>query len=534
MGLAGEQGPVNRWLALRCLWSLVALVLLLRLWQLQVVDHSYWKARGEQIRLWSEPLAARRGRILDRHGVVLADNQPWIQGAVMTPRLQAQLAESQELGQAEGGLTAQRVYPFKNLFSHLLGYVTEVHPGSGDWKGCDGLELSLEPDLKGEDGFRQWLMTAQGQPLRLVDEQLPVAGMDQVTTLDAELQLRAHGYLASVLGQLGSVRKASDQPAGAVVVVEAKTGEVLSLVSMPDYNPNAFLDPAAERERRRLLTSSESPLLNRALCGLYPAASTFKIVTASASLEEGVVKPESSFHCSGLTMVGETPFHCFVRRGHGQLTFEDALAHSCDCVFYELGLSLGAERLESWARRWGLGQPCGLQLPGEESGWLPPSPQPAGEVANFSIGQGQLLVTPLQMARLAAGVANRGRIPGLTLLASQPKRDLEVKLQDSTWKVLLAGLEGAVSRGTAASAAVGSRLRLAGKTGTVENSPSDSNPRGYNHTWFVAVGPLDSSNPLAIAVFLERSGGYGGALAAPVAIRLLEDWQKIEEKSSRR
>jgi len=521
----------------RILWVAAACLIWLRLLQLQVLDGPYWKERGEQIRVWSEPLPARRGRILDREGHPLADNQPWIGQQPMTPELQARMAEKMEMNPNATGqaVRAQRVYPEGAVCGHLTGYAGELHQGQGDWKGREGLELALESRLRGKDGRRQWLVTAQGKRLRLLEEKLPIAGEDVSLTLHLELQRRSYRYLSSVLGQLGAVRTRKDQPAGALVVVDPQSGEVLSLVSLPSYDPNFFVDPRRQKQLQRLLKDPDSPLLNRAIAGQYPAASTFKIVTASAALEEGLITAQRRFYCQGVRFVGETPFHCFVRRGHGDLSFEDSIAYSCDCVFYDLGLELGGKRLNLWAQRWGLGQLTGLELPGESEGFVPAGNLTLGEEANLSIGQGSLLVTPAQMARLVGGVATGGSLAPLSLLPSRSRlRPLRVNLQPNSWKRLKDGLEGAVSRGTAAGVAQKSGLRLAGKTGTVENSPSDSNPRGYNHTWFVTYGPLDSPRPLAIAVFLERSGGYGGALAAPIAAQIAADWRSLEEKSRRR
>jgi penicillin-binding protein 2 len=493
-----------------------------RLVQLQGWDHAYWKARGEQIRIWDEKLPARRGRLLDRNGTLLADNEPWVGGKPLTPERQARLAE----GLRDDPVEAQRGYPAARLCAHAVGYASQR--AEGEWQGREGLEQSLEKRLRGQDGQRSWLVTSQGQKLRLVRETPAQAGQDVTLTLDLPLQRVAHAALASVLSQLGSVRPAHDQPAGAVVVMHVESGEVLALVSLPDFDPNVFVRPGQDASIRALLQSEQAPLLNRAIAAQIPAASTFKIVTASAALQEGLITPQRRFYCAGARMIGAVPFHCFVRSGHGDLSFEDSLSLSCDCAYYDLGLELGGKRLASWARRWGLGQVTGIDLPGEQPGLVPDmSSSTQGQQANLSIGQGDLLVTPMQMARLVAGVANQGRLPRPRLGQPTSGASLRVELKPAAWERLRAGLQGTVAHGTAAGAGAGG-LGLAGKTGTVENQPSTSNPRGYNHTWFVGYS---LEKKLAIAVFLERSGGYGGALAAPIATQILKTWPEIEEKS---
>ncbi|MBS2036432.1 hypothetical protein JST97_15685 [bacterium] len=502
--------------------GLCGLILWGRLCQLQWWDHPYWKKRGEQIRVWDETLPARRGRILDRNGLALADNEPWVGGQPLTPQRQAQLAESGR----EYEIQAERVYPAGASCGHLLGYVSEAHAHQADWQGKEGLERQLESKLAGENGWRRWLVTSQGARLRLLQEKAPGAGHDVRLTIDLRIQKTAESALASVLRQLGSVRAANDQPAGAVVVMEAETGRVLALVSLPGFDPNLFVRSGNASAIQALLNDRQAPMLNRAIAAQVPAASTFKIITATAAMHHGLIPLSRQFYCPGARWIGGVPFNCFVRRGHGQLSFEQTLAYSCDCAYYDLGLELKGRQLSNWARLWGLGTATGLELPGEQSGYLPDLEKASqGERANLSIGQGDLLVTPLQMACVAAGVSNRGRIPRPSLFWQKPLWRGEIQLPESDWARLRAGLEGAVNQGTAAGAG-GQGLGLAGKTGTVENSPSQDNPRGYNHAWFVGYG-----RGLAIAVVLERSGGYGGALAAPVAVAIMRAYSPTSNSS---
>lgn len=505
----------------------VGLLLWVRLLQLQVLQGTYWRSRGAELQLWDEVLPARRGRLLDCRGEILADNEPWWKDEPLTGRRQALLAEQQEMsGLPEPQPRAQRVYPGGAACAHVLGYVAETRPG--EFVGRDGLELALDGRLHGRPGRRRWLLSATGKRLRLLETVAPVAGEDVRLTLDLRLQRLAHDALQSVLGQL---RQADNVPAGCAVAVDATTGRVLALVSIPDFQPGDFVNPHRQKQVAELLRRTDSPLLDRAVAGLYPAASTFKIVSASAALAEGLVPPGRVFNCPGVRWIGGVPFHCFVRRGHGRLSFEETLAHSCDVAFYDLGLELGGQRLHDWATRWGLGRGTGIELPGEDPGQVPdPAKYPhwsQGDEANLAIGQGYLLVTPVQMARVAAGVANRGRLPSLSLLGDGSGGTV-VGLDSQAWDRIQAGLRGAVQVGTA-HLAFPSDLPFAGKTGTVENSPSSSNPRGFNHTWFIGYGPVGSPRPIAVAVFLERSGGYGGGLAGPVAAAIARKWIELQQ-----
>lgn len=540
---------MNRLSALRLVIWLSMAAVGLRLVQLSGRQHAYWKARGDELRVWDEPLPARRGRLLDRRGRALAENQPWVGSSPLTPERQARLAEAQEAGRGQlaGPLRAGRFYPQGALCGHLLGFVSERHAGQGDWVGKEGLEFTLERRLRGRDGRRSWLLNARGNKLRLLGEEAATPGEDVTLTLDLDLQRTARQALSSVLSQL---RRNDPQSglAGAVVVLQAATGRVLSLVSLPDYDPNDFSDPRRSRSLGKLLTHPEAPLLNRAIAGQYPAASTFKIVTASAALAEGLAPPGKRFYCPGVRWIGGQPFGCFVRTGHGELSFEESLAYSCDVVFYDFGLQLGGARLHDWAGRWGLGRVTGIGLPGEAAGHVPDPKQTLAEGgewsdganANLAIGQGALLVTPLQMARIVAGVATRGSLWRPRLTEARPGRGPEgpgarVDLPETAWTRLAAGMRQATRSGTAAGAfgQTAGAVQVAGKTGTVENQPSSSNPRGFNHTWFVGYGPLDRppSEWVAVAVFLERSGGYGGSLAAPVAARVVRRWTQLEENS---
>jgi penicillin-binding protein 2 len=450
-----------------------------------------------------------------------------------------------------------REYPLGQLAAHVLGHVGEIDEETlrqrqargyfrGEWIGKDGVELSFESLLHGYAGARVIQVDVAGQPVRLLGERASRPGNDLFLTVDARLQRRAEEALAATLRRLQAEN--GHGGGGALVALEAHTGRVRALVSLPGYDPNWFARGISVRQFQRLLQDPRSPLLDRAVSGAYPPGSTYKIITTSAALSEDLIHPNSTFYCSGVYMVGDMPFHCFVRSGHGHLDLVDCLAHSCDVVYYRLGTELGLGRMERYSRSFGLGALTGIDLPGEDPGNLPgpgwkeknlQEPWFAGDNANMAIGQGFLAVTPIQMALATAAVANGGTLwrpqlvewvrDGTSATHRVPPLVVgRVPVAPAHLEIVRRGMEGAVDRGTAAG--VGSELEeLAGKTGTVENSPTSDNPEGRNHTWFTSYYPA-SAPDLVVTVFLEKSGGYGGELAAPVAAQVVREWKAIRSE----
>jgi len=588
--------------ALRWVLAGTVLVLVGRLVYLQVWRGAEFSARARQNMVREIPVAAPRGVVFDRLGRVLARNTAHFTisldpGVVSNP--------SRALGQIVGllGLPASRLrqlsrqmaerpadpvvikesldavtlarfaeiqgdypgihldvhplreYPLGQLGAHVLGHVGEIDEEGlrrlrnrgyfqGEWIGKDGVELSFERLLHGHAGARVIQVDVAGQPVRLLGERASRPGNDLFLTLDARLQRRAEEALAETLRRLQAEN--GHGGGGALVALEAHTGRVRALVSLPEYDPNWFAGGISVRQFQKLLQDPRSPLLDRAVSGAYPPGSTYKIITTSAALSEGLIHPHSSFYCSGVYMVGDMPFNCFVRSGHGHLDLVDCLAHSCDVVYYRLGTELGLARMERYSRSFGLGALTGIDLPGEDPGNLPgPGWKEknlreqwfAGDNANMAIGQGFLAVTPIQMALATAAVANGGTLWRPQLVewvrdgtsATHRVAPLvvgRVPVAQGHLELVRRGMEGAVDRGTAAG--VGSELEeLAGKTGTVENSPTADNPEGRNHTWFTSYYPA-SAPDLVVTVFLEKSGGYGGSLAAPVAAEVVREWKAIQ------
>lgn len=588
--------------AIRVFLALALLALVARVVEMQLFHAPVFQEKARQNMVREVPVSGPRGLILDRHGRVLARNTARftirlvpgevshptralerISDVLHLPAEQAQDLEKQiqempaepvvikeslddvtlaRFAEIQGdfpGIDLEvnpvREYPLGSLAAHVLGYVGEIDEESlrrlrskgyfhGEWVGKDGVELAHERLLHGSPGTRIIQVDATGQPVRRLEERPPHPGNDLYLTLDARLQRTAEEALARTLEVLKERNGVGS--GGVVVAIEAQTGRVRALASLPQYNPNHFARGISSRRFSRLVEDPRAPLMDRAVCGAYPPGSTYKIITTSAALAEGLVTSASVFYCPGYQMVGGMPFNCFVTSGHGALDMVNCLAHSCDVAYYQLGTQLGLERMEKYSRAFGLGARTGIDLPGEVAGNMPHTGWKeenvgeewfAGDNANMAIGQGFLAVSPVQMAVATAAVANGGRVFKPYLLErirdssgashevpAQQVRQVPVPPGDLA--VVREGMIGAVDRGTAAGVDADG-LEMAGKTGTVENSPTPDNPYGRNHTWFTSYAP--ASNPdLVVTVFLEKSGGYGGSLAAPIAAQVYREWKAIQ------
>ncbi len=446
-----------------------------------------------------------------------------------------------ELGLAKYGILVKPVYLRSYTHTstaHVIGYVgfpSEEDLRRGilptEYVGRRGLESVYNDVLRGEPGEEIFLQDVTGKPIRLEDVSPPRKGETLVTTLDLELQEYAYQLMDYKWDEL--VKKGIRRWGGAVVMMETD-GSLLVALSYPTFDPNAFVKGLSSKEYAEL-SAPPYPLLNRFTTGLYPPASTFKIVTALAALQEGIITPYTIINCTGMYYIGNYGFPCFNRSGHGPLNLRKALAYSCDYYFYKVGYQLGWKRLVKWASKLGVGRKTGIEIY-EEPGLLPTpkwkqenynEPWLPGDTVNMSIGQGMLLVTPLQVARYTAGIAT-GYIPRPRLAFRREVRLTPVGANPDNLKAIREGMLGAVEEGTAKVVkkilrARGIDVKVAGKTGTCENFPSAYNPKGLNHTWFTAFAPYEDPKVI-VTVFLEQSGGYGGEHAAWIAGHLLAEY----------
>jgi penicillin-binding protein 2 len=420
----------------------------------------------------------------------------------------------------------KREYLYANTAPHVLGMLGPISqdeltgdrsfnvpypPGNlkrylpGDFVGRGGIEGACEPLLRGTRGLS--LKSIDGNLLEDIDA---VPGRDIHLTLDIALQADVEEIMDHAAGGKPMV--------GAAVVIDCRTGEVLTLASAPRYDIGTF------RENYDALSEDPAvPLFNRALAGLYPMGSTFKVISAAAGLHEGVIKPSTTFTCEGIFPGRSKFFKCYIYPGsHGPLVLRDAIKKSCDVYFYHIGEllgrddsgridpALGSQRLQDWARRFGLAQPTGIGLPGEPAGRVD-----EGEPKNLAIGQGKLMVTPLQAAQVYGLAATGGRMPRLSLireLAPSPeaaRRDLHLN-KDYMDKILIA-LDAVVNEpgGTGYGNANLPDIRIFGKSGTAQAG------HGGDHAWF--IGGATVENPRYIFAVIWEHGGHGGTAAGPVA-----------------
>ncbi len=487
----------------------VLLLLLLRLWQLQVVEGEAFRALSENNRIRLKRTPPLRGVIYDRHGRVLVDNRPAFNVVLVpedTPDVRASLAALsrymvENVTFTDGVLprdprrpayegvviakdvtwstlaaveahqfdipgvsvevSTKRYYPAGALAAHLLGYVGEVSPRElarlpgyrmGDPIGKFGLERRMEYYLRGKGGGQQIEVDALGKRLRVLGEVEARAGKSLVLSLDRELQQKAEEALAG--------------HEGALVVLDVWTGEVLALASRPGFDPNVFARGIRTQEWHALLSDPLRPLSNRAIQGQYPPGSTFKVIMAVAALEKGVVTPATRFFCGGGLPFGGRVFRCWKKGGHGSVDLRQAIAQSCDVYFYQVGQRLGITAIAEYARLFGLGRPTGIDLDHEASGIIPDpawkksrlgAPWYAGETLSVVIGQGYVTATPLQMAVAAAAVANGGTVyrphvvkrvlgdEGDTILAFQPEVISETGVKAHTLRLIREGMVDVVN-----------------------------------------------------------------------------------------
>jgi len=408
-----------------------------------------------------------------------------------------------------------RNYPYRQVGAHILGHLGEVNQEelsansafgveSGDLVGKMGIEKVYNSYLQGEKGGEQVEVDAYGRFLRVISEKDPLPGDNIYLTIDLKMQEIAEKELG--------------QRKGVVLIGDPKTGEILSLVSHPSFDPNLFSWGISESDWDKLVKDPNNPLENRALRGEYPPASTFKIIVAVAALEGNIIRKEDTLFCAGKLQVGNRTFKCWKEEGHGRLNLEEAIVHSCDVFFYQLGLKVGVKRIIQYARLFGLGEVTGLDLVSEKNGFLPTPDWKLknkgdswydGDTANLSIGQGFILATPLQMFRVISALANGGILvkPYLVkkIVDSQGKiiknfsgeKSEKISLSSSTLDFLRKSLREVVKRGTGWRAE-NKIVKIAGKTGTAELSKEEK-----PHNWFIGYAPSDDPR-LAIVVLVEH------------------------------
>ncbi len=579
------EGPLprrefrKRLLVITILIFLSFLILLGRLWVLEIIQGEKFSTLAENNSIRLLPSRAPRGIIYDRKGKILAKSRPSFSVTIYPWNLsQEDLAKSiralspiikikeekiyqsieecnrpfssipsredadletatkilerkVELAGVDLQVQPLRYYPDGELLASVLGHLGEIDKNQlkvlrskayrlGERIGQDGVERVYDQYLRGEDGGWQIQVNNRGQRVGVMGYKEPLPGNDLILTINKELQRVAWDSLEG-------------RP-GAIVVLDPNNGEILSLVSSPAYNPNLFAGSLSQEEWFSLKKDPLHPLTNRATQGQYAPGSAFKVITAIASLERGISR-DKRFSCSGAFPFKDRVFRCWKEEGHGTLNLKEAIIHSCDIYFYQLGLETGVDNIVDFAQRFGLGKASGIDLFEEGKGLLPHRRWREdslsrkwfeGDTVNLSIGQGYLLVTPLQMANLIGAIANRGSLyrpylvkrvlspEGEVIRETRPRLMGEVRLRKENLDFLRESLFGVVNElGTGWRARI-EGIEVAGKTGTAEN------PLGEDHAWFIGFAPYREPK-IALAIIVEH-GGMGGEAAAPIAKKIFE------------
>ncbi|WP_035240346.1 penicillin-binding protein 2 [Desulfobacter vibrioformis] len=440
-----------------------------------------------------------------------------------------------------------RNYIYKKTAAHLIGYLGEINKEelasgkfpnvrSGDSIGRYGVEKSFEADLQGKRGGHQVEVDVNGRVIKILKTVEPVSGKDLILTMDLALQQKAE----TLLGE-------ND---GAVVALDPSNGDVLVMASSPSFDQNDFIGGISNKKWQILRDDPGKPMNNKTIQAEYPPASTYKIITALAGLEEKVIDRNSTFFCPGFYKFGNRRYHCWNKYGHGNLNVVDAIAQSCDVFFYQTGEKVGVDALARYAHGSGLGRLTGIRLAHEHPGLIPTSawkkkrfkePWQAGETLSISIGQGFNLVTPLQMAVFISAIGNNGTLYRPRLVKSvqdakgQVIREIEPEIagglpaSKANLAIVRQGLLDVVhgNRGTARHIRLPG-VQIAGKTGTAQVFSRKAGEKFDNkklkrtlqdHAWFVCYAPAQDPK-IAIAVIIEH-GEHGSSAAAPVAKELI-------------
>lgn len=571
--------------------TILLLLLFARMANLQLVQHEGLHLQAEQNRINVVPVLPVRGTIVDRNGqglainrisyrieilpertasidhtlnmlnanlfwskhelqkiklrvsrsrkdrpVLLQDKLHWNRIAWLLPRLHHYPGLNVQVG-------THREYPFAELTAHAVGYLSRVRDRDlirgflpNEYVGRSGLERVFEHELHGTLGSQQEEVDVHGRRVAVLAQQAPVMGKRVRLSLDVRLQQAASDALG--------------ERTGVVVVLDVHSGEILTLLSKPGYDTNQFSQGLSQVQWSAWLNDKQKPLLNRAVQAAYPPGSTWKMITAMAGMRQNNALIRRKVRCLGYIELADRRLRCWKRRGHGHVNLHDALMHSCDVYFYELGDKLGMKPIIEEAQLWGFGQYTGLALPPESRGHLPLAKRInsrgrarnwfRGEVMISAIGQGLITTTPLQVARFAAALANGGDILKPQILAGQkieierhvdlPKKSLQ-QIRQAMFDV--ANTPGGTAYGYIHDAA----WPIAGKTGTAQVVAMSQSEKKYSdkgvrqehrdHAWFMGFAPYDKPK-ISFAILVEH-GGHGSSGASPIAKAIVNAMAKGQQ-----
>lgn len=602
MNRNGEKNRVvERRTLIVIIFNLLAFaVIAARLYFLQVKEADKYKMMSDENRISTRFLVPPRGLIYDRNGEIIAKNEQDFQAlmvAEQTPDIEDTLAnfkriiplsegEEQKIRkdlknkrrfipiklkdnlnwdevskillhapdlpgvEIDEGLS--RYYPYADIYAHVLGYVGPVSDKDkkdnplymvpGFKIGKSGLERYFDYKLQGKGGTIKLEVNAYGRVMSEIERNNGEEGESLTLTLDARLQQAAY--------------EAFGEESGAAVVLNVRTGEILALVSTPSFDPNLFTNGISYKHWNALLNNERTPLVNKAVSGQYSPGSTFKVVVALAALEAGVINLNTRFNCTGGLDVGNIRFHCWRHSGHGSLNVVEALKHSCDIFFYETAMKLGIDKIHDMAVKLGMGNVLEVRLDNEKAGIIPTKAWKKarfgtawthGDAANSGIGQGYVLVTPLQLATMLARVVNGGYAVQPTFIKPTEKELAKIKRLDISTKNIEIVKRGMFEVVNGAGGTAG-RVRfnidgalMGGKTGTTQVRRISMKERSSgilrdeqlpwrlrNHALFIGFTPVDNPR-YAVAVIVEH-GSSGSGVAAPIASKILQKALQLDIK----
>lgn len=600
MNRDNDKGKVliNRSLIVGIGKFLFLLIIIGRLYYLQVYQADRYKMLADENRISTRLLVPPRGIIYDRNGEMIATNRQNFQALIVAeqaPNVQATLdafkkimplseVEEERIKKdlrrnrsfvpikirenlsweevAKIQLNApdlpgiiideglSRYYPYGEKMAHVLGYVSSVSDKDvkddpllevpGFKIGKAGIEKLYEKKLRGKGGNLKLEVNAYGRVMKEIEKNEGVPGENIELTIDARLQEKAYD--------------AFGEQSGAAVLLDVNSGEILAFVSTPAYDPNELSKGVNNQSWRELLSDEKKPLSNKAISGQYSPGSTFKIITALAALEAGAIKMDTRYFCSGKMFLGSHAFHCWKRQGHGYLDVVQALQHSCDIFFYETAQRAGIEKIADMARRFGLGSRIDVGLENEKAGLIPDKAWKRrrfgeswqqGESLISGIGQGYILVTPLQLATMVSRFVNGGyKIkPSFSKLSQDELSKIEkINVKDSYLNLIKQGMFDVVN--VPGGTAFGSRfdyhgIKMGGKTGSTQVRRITMKERQTrvlrqdelpwhlrDHALFIGYAPYQNPK-YAVAVLVEHGGG-GSSVAAPIAKAILLEAVKLD------
>jgi len=567
-------------------------------WKIQILDYRKFWQQSEANRIREIVLPAQRGLITDRNGLVLVKNIASFKVSIIRENcadMKASLKSISKLLALDEGIIEERIakyrslpqfmpivikdeltaeevasvearklefpeliiesepkrfYTFKNHASHVIGYLQEISESElrqdkfryrslGDMIGKTGIERQYEEQLAGTEGLVLEIADSMGRKRDELTRREPIAGETLHLALDFDLQSKAESLLE---GREGSV-----------VILNPKNGDVLAMASYPNFDPNKFITRFTPQEWMDLMNSPEYPLENRVIRGVYSPGSIFKLAMALAALDSQTVTEYTTYFCSGSAVIYGHRFGCWFREGHGTVNLTGGLKHSCNVYFYQIGKLMGIEKIAQYARSFGFGSSTGIDLPGEKPGLVPDpewkrrvrhAPWYPGETISISIGQGPLLLTPLQAAVFTSKIANRGGriIPRLlisettpTLLPENNGGEGHNEIQPDLYEKVIRGMWESVNRGGTSWAAKVDDFDICGKTGSTQvvsretaEKLAQQNREIKTHSWFTGFAPRN--DPEIVVTVLVEFGGGGGATATPLARELFElYWSKQDD-----